>query len=130
MHLICLITPSIHKQEQDQEEHDVEEVDAPQETSKKRKRGKRTKNKPPKEQLVITGVGEAGEPLGPKPVPARWSNTVGILVREWMEPSIKTWKLVPEAIKNHLWTELQKSFRYPQDMDEKTTEKARAYALQ
>ncbi|KAJ1256041.1 hypothetical protein BS78_K097100 [Paspalum vaginatum] len=72
------------------------------------KRRKRTKNTVLTTVYTVDVVGLAGDPIEPTLVLTKFRNTVGALVRTWMEPSIFDWRKVPSATKKFLWTELQK----------------------
>ena len=79
-------------------------------SSKRRGSGKRAKNKLPDTTLVVREVSATGEPLEPVEVRAKFRNAVGIVAREWMEPTWLDWRKVPNPRKELLWTELQKVF--------------------
>jgi len=64
--------------------------------------------------------------MAPKEVKPKWRNTVGAVVRAWMEPSCRDWRKMLEGQKIRLWTELRKAFQYL----EGTEERAKKYALQ
>jgi len=89
------------------------------------KRRNRTKNTVPSMVFTVDAVGPAGDPIEPSSVVPKFHNTVGALVRTWMEPSISDWRKVTGATKTFLWTELQKVFRYPRGVEEVAT----AYTL-
>ncbi|KAJ1274638.1 hypothetical protein BS78_05G076900 [Paspalum vaginatum] len=53
----------------------------------KRRGGKRAKNKIPETVFIVHEVGIAVEPLEPFPVRAKFRNVVGVVAREWVEPT-------------------------------------------
>ena len=90
-------------------------------TSKpKRKRGDRKGNQyHDKAIYVVTEVGPAGEIIEPKKIRARFRNAIGVLVREKLNPAIRTWKDVPILLKEDLWKEkLKINFRFPEGTHE------------
>ncbi|KAJ1268441.1 hypothetical protein BS78_07G135500 [Paspalum vaginatum] len=90
-----------------------------------RKRGRQAKNKLPETVYVVNEVGVARQPLQPYLVRAKFSNTVGVVARSWMEPTWPDWRKVPDERKNFLWGEVKKVFHFPRGSEER----AKKYAL-
>jgi hypothetical protein len=86
----------------------------------KRKQGDRKANQYPDKSLyVVTEVGLIGEILQPVNVRGRLCNAIGALVRDELNPAVKTWKDVPAETKRYLWEgKLMVNFRFPEGTHE------------
>jgi hypothetical protein len=82
-------------------------------TSEKRKRGQRRTSRYPTGTYVITEVSSVGEPLQPRDNSAKFRTAVGAVVRDELNPAIKSWPEVPAGTKVYLWDKLQKNFKVP-----------------
>ncbi|WVZ96415.1 hypothetical protein U9M48_042053 [Paspalum notatum var. saurae] len=87
-------------------------------SDKKKKRGHRSKNKVPDTIYIVNKLGPTGQPIDPPSVTAKFSNTIGALVRTWLDPSIKDWRPVAGGTKTFIWNELQKVFRFPKGTED------------
>ena len=91
--------------------HNLPEQEQEQETgTSQRKCGKRAKNKMPETVYTVNEVGEAGEPIEPPSVRAKFRNAVGVVARTWLEPTWPDCRKVLDSRKDFLWGELKKWF--------------------
>ena len=72
------------------------------------------------QRRVIHELNAAGDPSQPEIALAPYRTTIGVIVRENVPVTYKSWKrlgqdpsYVPNETKEMLWTELNKSFQFP-----------------
>ena len=63
------------------------------ETGNKRKRGKRGLNQFPKVTYRVTDVSAIGQPLALEKTLPKWRNTLGFLVRDHLDITVREWKM-------------------------------------
>ncbi|KAJ1277133.1 hypothetical protein BS78_05G271200 [Paspalum vaginatum] len=92
--------PSVEEQQMDEEPTTPHQNQSEQECieatrTSKRKRGTRAKNKLPETVYVVNEVGIAGQPLEPYSVQAKFRNTVGVVVRTYLNDKYVKNNLTP-----------------------------------
>jgi hypothetical protein len=73
---------------------------------------------------VITEVRTAGEILEPIEMRATWRNAIRALVRDELNPAVKTWKLISKETKKFLVDKLFTNFRFPEGTHAKVRHQA------
>ena len=84
------------------------------ETGNKRKRGERGLNQFPKVTYRDTDVSATGQPLAPAETLPKWRNTLGFLVRDHLDITVREWKNVDKNEITRMWNRLLTRFVLPQ----------------
>jgi hypothetical protein len=115
---MCLEYP--HEQEEEEEGHafgPTPSTSTKMTSGKKSdlKRGQHGRHKVTKKVHAIHKIGPHGEPLEPISVIDIFSNQCSDLVREHMSITHMNWRKVLEGLKEKVWRDLKKQFKYPPD---------------
>ena len=88
------------------------------ETGNKRKRGDRGLNQFPKVTYRVTDVSATGQPLAPAETLPKWRNTLGFLVRDHLDITVREWKNVDNNEITRMWNRLLTRFVLPQGSED------------
>jgi hypothetical protein len=88
------------------------------ETGNKRKRGERGLNQFPKVTYRVTDVSATGQPLAPAETLPKWRNTLGFLVRDHLDITVREWKNVDNNEITRMWNRLLTRFVLPQGSED------------
>jgi hypothetical protein len=91
------------------------------------KRGERGKNRFPDETFIITELGPKGQPHQPVAARKKFRIAVGFCVRDILDITWQTWKLVPASKKEECWKKLLTRFVF---QDKSQEQLAMKYAYQ